>query len=95
MSPRTIEASKVISDVAETLFSDLSDLDEEQHRHTGLWLTPDQMLEALELARIDDFSRWVRWKSWDSHRLSGESPEIPEPDRPRFHFYFHSVASDR
>jgi hypothetical protein len=93
MMPRTIEASQTISEVAEKLFTNLSDLDEDQRRRTGLWQTPYQMREALEQARMDDFSRWEKWNAWDLRRLSGEPSEIPEPDRPRFHLIFHPVGT--
>jgi hypothetical protein len=93
MKPRTIEATLNISDVAETLFNDLTEKDEEQHRKSGLWLSPAQMLEELEKMRIEDFSRWEKWKAWQSRSLTAPDPQEPEPDRPRFHWYFHPVGN--
>jgi hypothetical protein len=92
MRPRTIEASRAIKDAAERLFSDLSELDEEQHDRTGLWLTPYEMIQALEQMRIDDFSRWEKWKSWDLERIAAEFTKMSESDKPRFHLIFHPVG---
>jgi hypothetical protein len=92
MMPRTIEASTAISDTAEILFNDLTERDEDQHRRTGLWLTPAQMLETLEQLRIEDFSRWEKWESWQSRSMVSSDPQDPEPDKPRFHEIFHPMA---
>jgi hypothetical protein len=93
MSPRTMAAMYTISDVGETLFNDLTKIDEKHHQETGLWFTPKEMLDRLDQMRIDDLIRWKIWKGWEKRMAENAQAQETEPARPRFHESFHPASN--